>query len=376
MPCQEGSRKIAHELERGLASIRSASTKNRYTTSLADGRPLVYPSRRMVKPSTNPRLLLVDPSAELAGLRERLTDRGYEVSPAGPIEAIQLVDTEQPAGLLIVGAPQGASADLLAAIRRLRDQDEFVPVIVILSESDSEKRVRCLRDGADECLDAPVTDDELIARIDALLRIKGIQDRMHRSRRQLQRLSTTDALTGLLNQRHFEERARDELQRAKRYRDQVALLVLDLDGYGRVAAEHGDEVGAEVLRAFSRLIIDAVRDVDLAGRLSGDTFAILLPQTHLSGGLTAAERIRRAVAFEPFHVRGLSMALTVSIGVAFYPSQDVATHEDLLRIAREALYQARKQGPGKVGLYQGAHYVYDQVDEEDLDGVDDGSPSG
>ena len=314
----------------------------------------------MNDPDPSPRLLLLDKPGLFPGLRERLVDHGYEVSPAGPEEALRIVSSEPPSMVIVVGAPEGPSADVLAGVRRLREKDAFVPVIVLLAENEASLRVRLLREGADECLDGSIDDEELVARLEALLRIKGIQDRMHRSRRQLQRLSTIDALTGVLNRRHFEDRVREELRRAKRYKDFLSLLVLEIDGFRAVSEEHGEEAASEVLRAFARLITEAVRDVDLAGRLSGDTFVLLLPQTHLSGALTVAERVVASLAQSPFHVKGISIPATASIGVAFFPSRDVGTQEDLLRLAREALYQARREGPGRVGLFQGAHYVYRQ----------------
>ncbi len=319
----------------------------------------------MPQPPSIPRLLFVDPAALFPGLRERLQDRGYVVSPAGIAEAVRVVGTDPPSMVVLAGPIDGAAADLLAAVQRRRDEDNFIPVIVLLDEADATMRVRTLREGADECLDGPILDDELVARIEALLRIKSVQDRMNRSRRQLQKLSTNDALTGVLNRRHFEDRTREELRRAKRYHDPLSLLVLDLDGFRRINDDYSEEIGREVLRAFARLVTEAVRDVDLVGRLSRDTFLLLLPETHLSGALTVAERVRTTVEASPFHVRGTSIPMTVSIGLSFFPSGDVATQEDLLRLAREAVYQARREGPGRIGLFQGAHYVYREAEESE-----------
>jgi two-component system, cell cycle response regulator len=324
----------------------------------------------MSESSPTARLLLVDASRASslrASVQSRLEGGGFDVARATAAEAKRLLGEAPPDLLVLLGPVDEAEGGLLAESKRLRDGDGFVPVLVLLPEADAAARVRLLRGGADECLDLPVPDEEMVARIEALLRIKRIQDRMHRSRQDLQRLTVTDALTGVLNRKHLEERCRDELKRARRYRDPLSLLVVDLDGFRTVNEAHGEEVGSEVLKAFARLLGEEVRDVDLLGRLSADTFCLLLPSTHLSGALTVAERISASIAGGPFHVRGRAIPLTATVGLAFFPSREVATHEDLLRLAREALYRARQEGRGRIGLYQGTHYTYEPEAEPEAE---------
>ncbi len=316
----------------------------------------------MTEPSPLPRILLMDTAALFPGLQGTLAAHGYEVIHTDPVEVIGLFAVAPPGLVMLVGPPDGPAADVLAYVRQLREQDTFIPVIVFLKEADVALRVRSLRAGADECLDVSIVDEELIAKIDALLRIKGIQDRMHLSRQQLQRMSTNDALTGLLNRRHFEGCVRVELRRAKRYHDPLSLLLLDLDGFRQVNEGHGEDVGSEVLRTIANMITEAVRDVDLAARLFADTFGLLLPNTHLSGALSVAERVRKNVASNTFEVLGTSISMTVSVGIAFFPNKDVKADDGLFRLAQEALLQARLQGPGRIGLFQGRHYVYQDVD--------------
>jgi len=107
-----------------------------------------------------------------------------------------------------------------------------------------------------------------------------------------------------------------------------------------------------------------VRDVDLVGRQGADTFCVLLPSTHLSGALTVGERIWRAVAASPVRAGETRSEVTCSIGIAFFPARGVTSHEDLLRVAQEALYRAKREGKNRICLYQAAHYFYQPGDPD------------
>ena len=110
------------------------------------------------------------------------------------------------------------------------------------------------------------------------------------------RVAVVDALTEVHNRRHFMLRLEDEFRRAQRYDNPLALVLVDLDQFRGVNESYGHLVGDGVLRAVAECLVAAVRETDTVARTGGDEFACILPQTHLAGALTVAERIRRDVA--------------------------------------------------------------------------------
>ncbi|RMG20307.1 MAG: diguanylate cyclase, partial [Deltaproteobacteria bacterium] len=223
---------------------------------------------------------------------------------------------------------------------------------------DVEARIHCLRLGADECIPFDSAEEETLARIEALLRIKSIQDRMERSRRELQRLSTVDGLTGLSSRRHLQARCREELVRARRYRDPLSLILVDVDHFREVTGRLGEAAGDAVLCEVARRLRGVLREVDLAGRQGGDTFVVVLPSTHITGALAVAERIWKAIGERPFLVAGERLTVRVSLGLSFFPARGVSSHEDLFRLAQDALHRAKREGRGRICLFQAAHYFY------------------
>jgi diguanylate cyclase (GGDEF)-like protein len=161
-----------------------------------------------------------------------------------------------------------------------------------------------------------------------------------------------DGLTGLPSERTFRRAIRGEIRRASRKVQEFTLAVVDLDGFQRVNRSHGRAAGDGVLREVAMLIQARLRDMDLAGRLGGAHFALLLPLTRRSGAHVAVERIRVAVqdAFLRAGPAGPAIALTLSGGLAVYPD-DGETAQGLLERAVEALLGARSQGGNRVMLH-------------------------
>lgn len=167
---------------------------------------------------------------------------------------------------------------------------------------------------------------------------------------ELTALATTDALTRLPNRRHFLARLEEELGRVRRYpQEETALLMLDLDRFKRVNDTWGHTVGDRVLQAFADVLRATPRGADLPGRVGGEEFALLLPNTGREAAQAAAERVRTEV--EAMRVRldsGESIAITVSIGVTpLLPGDDP---ESALHRADQALYRAKSGGRNRVEL--------------------------
>lgn len=180
--------------------------------------------------------------------------------------------------------------------------------------------------------------------------IQQVQDITERKElaRQLEHEARTDFLTGLSNRRHFLELAAQELVRVRRYRSPLTLAMLDLDHFKTINDTYGHEIGDKVLIELAELCRRTLREADVMGRIGGEEFAILLPQTTGEQAYEIAERLRAAIAATEIPIeRGLPVRFTVSLGITSFVGSD--TNIDmLLSRADKALYAAKREGRNRV----------------------------
>ncbi len=172
-------------------------------------------------------------------------------------------------------------------------------------------------------------------------------NRMQQATWQLAQLATTDPLTGRMNRRAFDQQAEREFLRAQRYHTPLTVLMLDIDHFKRVNDTYGHAVGDTVLRQLSTAWHNALRQLDSVGRLGGEEFAILLPQTGLDDARMLAERLRLLTAGIDIPTASGPFRVTVSIGVSVAGAHDTEFSQILQR-ADMALYQAKQQGRNQV----------------------------
>ena len=164
-----------------------------------------------------------------------------------------------------------------------------------------------------------------------------------RAHEKINLLATTDGLTGLANHRTFQHGFDVMLQRAERQRRPLCLLLCDIDHFKRVNDTFGHPFGDLVLKQVAGVLAESVRQVDLAARYGGEEFAILLEDCDEKGGHRLAERIRQTVGALPLSCERVTVAVTLSVGLASYPA-DGAEKKDLIARADQALYRAKKEG--------------------------------
>jgi len=250
----------------------------------------------------------------------------------------------------------------LEACRLLKGMtsDNFLPVVLVTVKTDSASRVEGLRIGADDYVCKPFEENELLARVEAMLRIKKLHDHVAAAKAKLEQLSVHDELTGLYNYRYLHTRLSEEFKRAERYHDPLAACVIDIDRLQAFNEDGGRGTGDRVIQAVASAIRRSVREVDVVARFGGDEFLVVLPSTHFAGSVTVAERIWQDVSQNT----GLGSTLsppTVSVGVALYPSRDVRTKDALLRAADAALHQAKRDGGNRICVFQQQGYLYTPV---------------
>lgn len=160
---------------------------------------------------------------------------------------------------------------------------------------------------------------------------------------ELRRLATTDELTGVVNRRVFWEAIEQRYDEFMRYQTPVTVAIIDLDHFKKVNDTYGHAAGDEVLREFCRRSKQQLREIDLLGRLGGEEFAILLPYTEAADALLALERIRKAIAAQPFQFDDEVIEVTISVGLSELRAEDQKI-DDWMARADEALYHAKEKG--------------------------------
>ncbi|MEW5854469.1 MAG: diguanylate cyclase, partial [Myxococcota bacterium] len=159
----------------------------------------------------------------------------------------------------------------------------------------------------------------------------------------MERMATTDGLTGLLNHRTFQERFSEVLKRASRYKRTVALILTDIDHFKNVNDTYGHPVGDEVIRRVASVLKTQIRTTDIVARYGGEEFAVVMDETDANGCLQMAERIRQAVSKEVVTTDMGPLKVTLSLGVAAYPTHGTEKHHIIER-ADQALYVAKHNG--------------------------------
>ena len=187
--------------------------------------------------------------------------------------------------------------------------------------------------------------DELVIRVNALLRIKAIKDK-------LERVSTTDDLTGLHNRKYLQERLEEEISRSKRYGTKLSCILFDLDYFKVVNDMYGYEWGDILLKNIANKLSAMARKEDIVTRYGDEEFLLVLPNTSEENAFLFGERFRREVEKMEFIPSGEEEAhkITISAGISTYPCMpDVEEDANtVIRYAEHALYNAKHRGRNKI----------------------------
>jgi diguanylate cyclase (GGDEF)-like protein len=289
------------------------------------------------------RILVADDSTVIRSiLRKQLQEQGHVVIDAIDGEdALRAAREDGPDVILLdVEMPK---LDGHAVLSQLRDNltTAHIPVVFLTARATTEDVVEGLRLGAHDYLRKPFEPAELLARVSAALRVKRLQDELRIRNTELEAASRTDALTGLPNRRHLQERLAAAFSAASRHGRPVAVLMVDVDHFKRVNDRLGHAGGDHVLRRIALCLANACRAEDVAGRWGGEEFLVVSADTGDDGASALGERIRAAAENEVITVEdGEKISVTVSVGVAS-GSGDI---DAIVRTADAALYEAKAAG--------------------------------
>jgi diguanylate cyclase (GGDEF)-like protein len=275
----------------------------------------------------------------LSLIEAALSLAGYNVTTATDgDEALAAIESYQPDLVITdVMMPRMNGYELAQRIRA-NPVTKFIPVIM---QTAAGRRVEDLRRanevGALGYITDPTDIDLLLARTRTLLEFKAYLDVCEEA-------AFTDHLTGLANRRRFERQLEREVARVERFEHPFTLLMIDIDNFKNLNDNFGHDAGDEAIRRLSKVLCEGTRGIDLAARIGGEEFAVLLVETSREGGFEVAERLRAAIK-----VLEIPKArhITASFGVAECPI-DAQTAAGVLKAADVALYEAKRNGRDRV----------------------------
>ncbi len=293
-------------------------------------------------------ILLVDPCKQDRESCRRLIASRFEqdhaiVEAGSSEEALAQIEADEPHCVVLDHRlPELDGLAFLLALRAAHGENA-VPVVMLTGNGSEQVAVEAMKCGAQDYLPkATLCAESLHRAICGAMKQVAAQQKLRRS-------ASTDDLTGTCNRRSLMERLREEVERSRRHRTPLSLLMLDLDHFKRVNDRFGHRVGDAVLENVGRLLQATLRAGDFAGRYGGEEFCIVLTDTPLTGAEVAAERIRRQVSMLAVQgPSGVVVRVTCSIGAAQVGAgRDAAEAIDL---ADRALYAAKAAGRDRVEL--------------------------
>ncbi len=297
-----------------------------------------------------PTILLAEDDPVTRMLMTRvLSNAGYEVDAVGDGAEAYDKMTKRYYPVLISDweMPGMDGLALCKAVRNLQ-LDGYVYTLLLTARDAKENIIAGLEAGADDYLIKPVYEPELIARLNTGRRFLALEHSLRAANEQNRILSITDALTGALNRRYLMEQLPYEFERCRRYGYPLSLIMCDIDHFKRINDEKGHACGDDVLQQFMVRIQKSLRGhSDWIARYGGEEFLLVLPQTGLSKGIAAAEKVRGVIAETPFATCAGGASVTASFGVSATasagPDLDL-TVDGLINVADRCLYTSKQNG--------------------------------
>ena len=296
--------------------------------------------------------LVVDDSAVYRKLiGDHLRNWGFSVTLAetgsAAWEILQQPDAPKLA-LLDWVLPDLDGVELCRRIRKAGSSGSYVYVILLTSKEGRQNMLEAMQAGADDYLVKPFDEMELKARLLVGKRILDLQEALVSARDSMRHAATHDNLTGLLNRGEIVGMLDRELERARRDRKPVGVILGDIDHFKRVNDTLGHLFGDEALREVGRRLRAHLRVYDGVGRYGGEEFLLVLPDCDLDAAMQRANDLREFTAGTPVVYSGAETLITMSMGVAISQGNGRTEIEGLLNQADAGLYRAKQNGRNRV----------------------------
>ena len=298
------------------------------------------------------RILIVDDAEEnLLILENLLADMADIHTARDGAEALAVAEELLPDLVLLdVRMP---TMDGHEVCKRLKasDRTRNISVVFVTGLSDEEDEELGLELGAVDYVTKPFSPAIIMARVRNHLELQKAHRNLRLANEELTRLATTDFLTGVWNRRRFLELGQNEVSRLRRNGRGFGTVMMDVDHFKSVNDTYGHDAGDTVLRALADACVHSLRNVDIIGRLGGEEFAMILPETDPAGVRLTAERLRQDIGQMAVPIGGKNLSFTISAGYTCVTDPNDSIENALSR-ADEALYQAKGAGRNRTIGYE------------------------
>jgi len=296
--------------------------------------------------------LVVDDSAvyrKLIGDHLRSWGFGVTLAESGS-EAWQILEQPNAPKLVLLDwvLPDLDGIELCQRIRQAGSSSPYVYIILLTSKEGRQNMLQAMQAGADDYLVKPFDELELKARLLVGKRILDLQEELVSARESMRHAATHDSLTGLTNRGEILAVLERELERARRERKPVAVILCDVDHFKNVNDTLGHLFGDEALREIGRRLRAQLRVYDGVGRYGGEEFLMVLPSCDLPNALLRANELREIIAKTPVVCSGEERLITMSMGVAVSACEGKNEVEMLLNQADAGLYKAKEKGRNRI----------------------------
>lgn len=336
------------------------------------------PEEQQNSPAKGDILIVDDTPANLRLLFDVLVEQGYRVRVASNGQLALRSARAMPPELILldIAMPELSGYDVCAHLKA-DPQLKSVPIIFVSAMDQLDGVVRAFDLGGVDFISKPFRCEEVLARVNTHLSLNRLQRQLAATNAELQevnrqlqleiemrirmeadleRLATTDSLTGTLNRRQLYRVGEQELERARRYGHPFSVIMLDIDHFKTINDRYGHTLGDRVIQQSVEILQQSLRVVDLIGRYGGDEFIIILPETPLPQAEETAERLRAAVAGQPVDTGETPITVSLSMGVSGLTDAGRSRSVDfeiLVLQADRALYQAKAAGRNRVAVSDG-----------------------
>ncbi len=272
-------------------------------------------------------------------------------------QVVDLFVKEQPDLVILDVVMQHTSGfECVQKLRKINKTD-WVPVIFLSGSLEDNSIIEEI--GENELLTEPINEATLAAKLRAMQHMADIQKKLYDATSKLNKILSTDLLTGIENRLQFDKIIEDKIEYANRYNIKFALLFIDLDNFKSVNAHLGHSVGDLLLQAVAQRLKGSVRKNDIIARLGNDEFAVMLGQIHHSGDAGFLAQKLLDILSNSYHLANHDIQISCSIGIAFYPTSE-STHEALIQHAELAMYHAKESGRNNFQYYTDSFHKKDK----------------
>ncbi|UCH53559.1 MAG: diguanylate cyclase [Pseudomonadota bacterium] len=304
-----------------------------------------------------PRVLVIDDSRVIRKAVSNILNNDFDLKEAEDGEAGWQALADDNTVEVVISDIEMPKLDGYQLICRIRAAEENrvreVPIIVITGAQDEQTRERAYACGATDFITKPLDSIQLLARARAHSRLDQTTRKLAETETALEEQTAVDPLTQLNSRRYFLQRATQDHAYGKRHDEAVSIVRLAVDDFAGIGAKHGATVADQVLIWVAKLIQKTCRTEDTAAHIAPAQFAVIAPASDRVHAAVLCERLRTAVAAQPFAQDGISIPVTISLGLATLGRDPGDTIEEMLKLADQRLTLAKADGGNRLGvIYQ------------------------